>query len=41
MCPFIEACSNGAVQEVKVLLGQGADVAERDSTVSHAALRLC
>ncbi len=41
MSPFIEACSSGAVQEVKVLLGQGADVAEQDSAVSHAAFRLC
>lgn len=37
MSPFVEACSGGAVQEVKLLLGQGAAVAEQDSAVSHAA----
>ncbi len=41
MSPFVEACSSGTVQEVKVLLGQGADIAEQDSAVSYAACQLC
>ncbi|DBB15707.1 TPA: hypothetical protein ACH3X3_003914 [Trebouxia sp. C0006] len=41
MSPFIEACSSGAVQEVKVLLGQGADVAEQDSAGQNGMWHAC